>query len=146
MFDQDGPTGTSQCDIATKVYSSDVVTVDCCADPECEECNRPGDPARAFSNYDYACLSQPGRLDPDGLRSQIESEQPVLVYYKYRDHAHVALVTGYHADGTFEVLDPYYGAGARSYSAICNAYGTGGSWTSSFVGIRKIDTGPWALG
>lgn len=128
---RDGQAGVRQCQIVDQLLFSG-----CCSNPGTDACDKPADADRAFKAVHYSAVAPIGdRLQPPTIRSELVSNRPVQIYFDFGDHAHVALITGYYDDGSFEVLDPFYGAGPRDYGQICSAYGYGGNWTDTYLGI-----------
>lgn len=138
VFNSTGPTGLQQCDIASNTLGGD------CCQPDA--CNVTGDSADVFDGYKYDYGAGAAPLPPADIKAQIDAKSPIEVYFDGGDHAHVVLITGYYADGAFQVLDPDSGYGPRAYAEICAGLGTGGAWNQTYVGIRPKTAGPWALG
>jgi hypothetical protein len=70
------------------------------------------------------------------IQAELAAGRPVQACYQWNggSQTHVALIVGEHANGDFEVYDPWsgYGPGARSYNQIATAYGLG-VWIISFT-------------
>ena len=73
-------------------------------------------------------------LSQAAVQAQLAAGRPVEVCYQWSGSAstHVALIVGENAAGDFEVYDPTYGPGSRSFSQIASAYGLG-AWIYSFT-------------
>ncbi len=124
-----------QPDIAQCQMAGDKFGGDCCGQLTPCRCNTGCFPEEAYGTYGVEVGARQALDHQSDIDAELEAGRPIELYYLFSDiGAHVALVTARHEDGTYEVHDPYYGAGPRRFSQIANAYGRG-RWTSSYVGI-----------
>lgn len=121
-----------QCQMAQDQFGGD-----CCVTPGSRTCNQGCFPENAYDRYGVSVTfaEQNGQSDID---RELEAGRPIELYYLWSNGgAHVALITGRNADGTYDVHDPYFGLGPRAFSRIATAYGKG-RWDSSYINIGAL--------
>jgi Papain-like cysteine protease AvrRpt2 len=130
LFTRPGETQSGQCDIASTHLGRT-----CCPSPHAPSaCNQGAWPHLAYPPLGIPTTFIQAPLSRQDLQAQLAAGRPVEVCYLWSggSSTHVALIVGENGSGDFEVFDPSYGAGSRSFSQIASAYGLG-SWLYSFT-------------
>ncbi len=116
----------SQCDMATRQFGGN-----CCAQPGSGTCNQPCWPEDAYPDHGIEVDLTESSLAQAALDQELRT-RPVEIYFEWKKGgSHVALVSGKHANGDYEVLDPKHGDGPRTYDQIRKGYGLG-AWTMTY--------------
>lgn len=130
LLSRPGFAARSQCDIASVHWGQA-----CCPSPGAPAvCDQGEWPHIAYPPHGIATSFFQVQLTEDEVRSELAAQRPVEVCYQWSGSSstHVALIVGETPNGDFEVYDPSYGAGVRSFGQIQSAYGLG-AWIYSFT-------------
>jgi len=130
LFGQPGLPHLSQCDFASRQFS-----LACCPSPGAPPaCDLGCWPHTCYPRFGLPTAMVIGALSRAQVQGELNAGRAVQACYQWRggNTTHVALIVGEHANGDFEVFDPKYGAGARTYNQILGAYGYG-AWIRSFT-------------
>jgi hypothetical protein len=107
----------------------------CCPSPGAPRgCDLGCWPDDAYPPRGLPTTATSSMLSLSNVQSELSAGRPVQVCYQWAtsNATHVAVIVGEHPNGDFEVLDPWFGAGPRSFSQIQSGYGQG-SWVFSFT-------------
>ncbi|WP_407036422.1 papain-like cysteine protease family protein [Facivitalis istanbulensis] len=125
-------TDAQQCEFAERAFHGG-----CCATPGSSTCNNGYFPENSYGNFGIVIARPVQSTTQATLDGELGAGRPIEVTYWWtQGGAHVALVTGRNANGTYEVHDPWYGAGPRKLSEISSGYGLG-RWANSYVNLRR---------
>lgn len=130
LLTRPGQAARSQCSIASTHWG-----LACCPSPGSQRaCDRGEWPHVAYPPQGIATTFIQAPLSRAAVSAELAAGRPVEVCYQWTGSAstHVALIVGENSAGDFEVYDPSYGAGARSFGQIASAYGLG-TWIYSFT-------------
>lgn len=128
-----GRADVPQCRMASAQFS-----LDCCVARCPDDCDVGCFPHDAYGRYAIEVGDLVDRTDRADLDGELDAGRPIEVYFVRSDNesAHVALVVGRNGNGTYEVHDPYYGTGPRTFDRIRHFYGRG-RWDASYLGIAE---------
>ena len=130
LFTRPGYVARSQCNIASTHWGQA-----CCPSPGSPRACDLGEwPHVAYPPQGIPTAFIRAPMSQAAVTAELAAGRPVEVCYHWSggNSTHVALIVGQNAAGDFEVYDPSYGAGSRSYSQIASAYGLG-TWIYSFT-------------
>lgn len=121
-----------QCEFAERAFQGG-----CCANPASDTCNNGYFPENSYGTFGIVIGPPVPSTTKAVLDSELDAGRPIEVTYWWtQGGAHVALVTGRNTNGTYEVHDPWYGAGPRKASEIIAGYGIG-HWANSYVNLGR---------
>lgn len=130
LFGRPGSTPRSQCQVASAYFGQT-----CCPSPGAPSaCDLGAWPQVAYPPQGIPTSWIQTALTQAQVEAELAAGRPVQVCLQWSasDSTHVALIVGQNEAGDFEVYDPIYGAGSRSFDQIWSAYGLG-AWIYSFT-------------
>lgn len=130
LLSRPGLGARSQCSIAS-THLGQV----CCPSPGAPSaCDEGAWPHLVYPGLGIRTSLTKSPLTQAALATELAAGRPVEVCYQWQGSrsTHVALIVNDNGGGYFEVYDPSYGAGSRSFSQIASAYSLG-VWIYSFT-------------
>jgi hypothetical protein len=126
-----GQAALSQCDVAQRLLGKN-----CCQDPDA--CDSPQRLEAALEAIGAKVHVQPGRLDFQHLKAEIDAGRPVCARIGWFDGGgHFVVLYGYRESksGGRQVLvsDPLFPDSIVEYDEFVSAYQAGGHWTGSYL-------------
>lgn len=136
----------TQCQVVRQVdHLTQFIDDHCCQNTECIR-SLPDHPARLEPALEVAgkrFLAQPGHLDFETLKQNIDRGHPVCAFIEWFDGGgHFAAISGYRESPSgplVHISDPFFVDSILPYEEFVSFYQNGGRWTRSYVFLDESE-------